>query len=198
MTVRDAYPVPLPVVALVASAGGIEALTHVLAPLPPGLPAAVIVALHQDPIRVSYLREILARTTSLPIAVAHDKAPMTPGRVLVVPPGYHLLVTSEARVGLIATGPIPPARPSADLLLCTLAVTCGARALAVILSGMGHDGQAGVRAVAQCGGIVLAQDAATAHFPSMPAAAVTTGAVHQVLPLDDIAEAIVKHVTAGR
>ncbi|MBM2616255.1 chemotaxis protein CheB [Actinoplanes sp. LDG1-06] len=194
----DAYPVPFPVVALVASAGGVEALARVLAALPADLPAAVLVALHQDPNRASLLPAVLARAARLPVEEAANNHLMRPGHVLVTPPGNHLLVTSEARIGLIATGPLPPARPSADLLLSTLAVTCGARALAVILTGMGHDGQAGVRAIAHCGGTILAQNEATSDFPSMPAAAVTTGRVQQILALDTIADAIVKHVGGHR
>ncbi|MCY1145085.1 chemotaxis protein CheB [Actinoplanes sp. Pm04-4] len=191
----DSFPVPFPVIALVASAGGVEALVRVLAPLPVDLPAVVLVALHQDPNRASQLAEILRRGTRLRVDVAADQMLMEPGHVLVVPPARHLLVTSEARIGLIPTGALPPARPSADLMLSTLAVTCGTRALAVILTGMGHDGQAGVHAIAHCGGTVLAQDVASSAFSAMPAAAAMTGRVHKVLSLDAIPEAILKHVS---
>ncbi|WP_250003827.1 chemotaxis protein CheB [Actinoplanes sp. M2I2] len=190
----DHYPVPFPVVALVASAGGVDALLQVMTALPADLPAAVLVALHQDPARTSQLAEILRRGTQLRVEMADDHTLMEPGLALVIPPARHLLVTSEARIGLIPTGALPPARPSADLMLATLAVTCGKRALAVILTGMGHDGQAGVRAIAHCGGTVIAQDQATSTYPSMPAAAVTTGRVHHVLALEAIADAIGKHV----
>jgi two-component system chemotaxis response regulator CheB len=193
--VPDPFPVRFAVVALVASAGGIEALSRVLGLLPVDLPASVLVALHQNPGQPSRLASILARRTRLPVQVAADRTELRPGQVLIVPPAHHLVVTSEARVGLIGTGPLPPARPSADLLLATLAVTCGSRALAVILTGLGHDGQAGVRAVARCGGTVLAQDQATSMFHAMPSAAIATGKVQQVLALDDIADAIVGCVT---
>jgi two-component system chemotaxis response regulator CheB len=66
--------------------------------------------------------------------------------------------------------------------------------LAVVLTGMGHDGQAGVRAIAHCGGTVLAQDQATAKYNSMPAAAIATTHVEQILPIDGIADAIIRHV----
>jgi chemotaxis response regulator CheB len=193
----DPYPVRFPVVALVASAGGIEALSRVLAPLPADLPAAVLVALHQDPTRASQLAPILARHTRVPIEIADDRARMRPGQVLVIPPARHLLVTAEASIGLIDTGSVPPARPSADLLLATLAVTCGSRALAVILTGLGHDGQAGVRAIAHCGGTVLAQNEATSAFYAMPSAAIATNTVQQVLGLDEIADAIIQHVNSS-
>jgi chemotaxis response regulator CheB len=190
----DAFPVRFPVVALVASAGGIEALIRVLAPLPLDLPAAVLVALHQDPTRASHLVAILQRAIQLPIVTAADGDVMRPGGALVAPPGQHMLVTSTARVGLIESGEAPPSRPSADLLLATLAVTCGARALAVVLTGMGHDAQAGVRAIAHCGGTILAQDETSSKFSAMPAAAVATRLVSRVLAADDLAAAIVAHV----
>jgi two-component system chemotaxis response regulator CheB len=182
------------VVALIASAGGLDALSRVLAPLPADLPAAVLVALHQDPVQPSRLAEILARRTGLDVQVAADGAVMRPGLVMVVPPSRHLLVTSTARIGLIETGALPPARPSADLLLSTLAVTCGPRALAVILTGMGHDGQAGVRAIAHCGGAAIAQDQASSAYFAMPSAAIDTRHITQILDLDAIAAAIIAHI----
>ncbi|WP_329081330.1 chemotaxis protein CheB [Streptosporangium sp. NBC_01469] len=182
-------------VALIASAGGLEALSRVLAPLPADLPAALLVALHQDPAHNSMLAAILARRTALEVRVAVDGAALQAGLVLVVPPGHHLLVASPERVAFIATGGLPPPRPSADLLLATLAVTCGPRALAVILTGTGHDGQAGVRAVVHRGGAVFAQDESSSAFFAMPAAAIATGQVSRVLALDDIAAAITTHIT---
>ena len=190
----DPFPVRFPVVALVASAGGLDALIRVLAPLPVDLPAAVLVALHQDPMRASHLVTILQRSIALPIAAASDGDAMRPGYALVAPPGRHMLVTSTAKVGLIESGEAPPSRPSADLLLATLAVTCGSRALAVVLTGMGHDAQAGVRAIAHCGGTILAQDETSSKFAAMPAAAVATRFVSRVLSADDLASAIVTHV----
>jgi two-component system chemotaxis response regulator CheB len=184
------YPLTFPVVALVASAGGLDALGEVLTALPADLPAAVIIAQHVRPSATSHLVAILDRRTALTVKAAENGAPLTPGTVLVVPPSRHLLVTSEARVGLIDVGSIPPARPSADLLLATLAVTCGPRALAVVLTGGGTDAQAGIRAVAHCGGTVLAQDPATAEVAGMPTAAIDTGLVNEVLPLTEIGGAI--------
>ncbi|BCJ47549.1 chemotaxis protein CheB [Actinoplanes ianthinogenes] len=180
---------------MIASAGGVEAMSRVLSGLPASLPAAVLIAVHISPDKTSHLVQILARRTRLPVHTAQDRVLLQPGVALVVPPGRHLLVTSEARIGLIDTGALPPSRPSADLLLSTLAVTCGPRSLAVVMTGLGHDGQAGVRAIAHCGGTVLAQDEASAAYTAMPAAAVATGTVRETLPLDDLAAAIVTHAT---
>jgi two-component system chemotaxis response regulator CheB len=193
----DPRLVAFPVVALVASAGGVSALARVVSMLPADLPAAVLILLHQRPESPSRLATVLSRHSRMPVDVIGVDTLMRPGRVLVIPPGRHLLVTAGTRVGLIAAGSLPP-RPSADLLLATLAVTCGSRALAVILTGVGSDGQAGVRAVAHCGGTVLAQDEITSAFHAMPANAIATHAVQQVLPLDGIAATIIRHVRDPR
>jgi two-component system chemotaxis response regulator CheB len=193
---RDPYAVKFPVVALVTSAGGLDALSEVLAALPGDLPAAVLVVQHLQPEQPSRLAAILDHRTDLTVVAARNGDELVRGRVLVAPPARHLLVTSEARIGLIDSGALPPARPSADLLLATLAVTCGPRVLAVVLTGKGTDAQAGIRAVAHCGGTVLAQDEATsAHF-GMPGAAIDTTLVQQVVALPEIAGAIRFHVGA--
>ncbi|MBE8525450.1 chemotaxis protein CheB [Amycolatopsis sp. H6(2020)] len=190
------YPARLPIVALVASAGGLDALGRVLGPLPADLPAAILVAQHLDPCRTSHLTSILAGRTALRVVEAADGDVLVPGVVLVAPAARHLLLTPEPRVVLVAAGALPPARPSADLLLATLAVTCGPRALAVVLTGKGTDAQAGIRAVARCGGTVFAQDEATsAHF-GMPGAAIGTGLVDATLPLSEIAGAVLGHVSS--
>src|SRR5947208_6099977 len=78
-----------PVVALVCSAGGLEALRRVLGPLPPAFPAAVIVLQHQPPDRISHLAPVLARRSGIPVQVAADGDVLTAGTVFVIPPGYH-------------------------------------------------------------------------------------------------------------
>jgi two-component system, chemotaxis family, protein-glutamate methylesterase/glutaminase len=191
----EVFPVRFPVVALVASAGGLEVLIRVLSLLPTHLPASVLVALHQQPDRHSDLTGLLAARAAMPVRLARDGDHLDAGEVLVVPPGRHLIVTSASTIALIPTGAPPPARPSADLLLTTLAVTCGPRALGVVLSGHGHDGQAGVRAIVHCGGTVLAQDRSTSPQFGMPGAAIETDLVQDIniLSPDGIAAAIVRH-----
>lgn len=198
MTSPDPYPLRFPVVALVTSLGGLDALTRVLEPLPADLAAAVLVVQHLSPDHPSHLAHLLDQRTALPVRYADSGDRLTPGTVLIAPPARHLLVTSQARLGLIDSGSLPPARPSADLLLATLAVTCGPRALAVVLTGKGSDAQAGIRAIAHCGGTVYAQDPATSAHHGMPGAAVDTALVDQVLNLADIAPAILTHVRAHR
>jgi two-component system, chemotaxis family, protein-glutamate methylesterase/glutaminase len=191
----DAADPSFPIVALLASAGGVDALSRVLAALPANLPAAVLVVLHQAQTRASVLVGILGRRTELTVAEARQDTVLRPGLVLVTPPGRHLLVTPAGRVSLVDSYHSPRPRPSGDLLLATLAVACGPRVLAVVLTGQGFDGHAGVQAVHQHGGTVFAQDEATSKYFDMPAAAITTGGVQQILGLDDIAAAIVERTS---
>ena len=178
------------VVALVCSAGGLAAMAEVISGLPADFEAAVIALQHAQPGRLSHLRELLARDSRLPVAAAEDGLMLRPGMVVVAPSGWHTLVVAGPRVVLIQSGAIPPSRPSADLLLTSLAVSVGSAATAVVLSGAGHDGAIGASAVKRLGGRVLACDAATSTIFGMPAAVIDRHVVDMVLPLADIAKVL--------
>lgn len=186
--------VPFPIVALVGSAGGLDAALRVLSPLPGTFQASVIVLIHSPPERPSNLVDVISRECALPVFAAEHGLVLRPQQVIVVPPGRHLLVTpgTEApETALIVSGLYPPSRPSADLLLATLATAVGPRAVAVILSGGGHDGATGATAVHICGGIVFATDETSSRHYSMPLAAIRRdAAVDRILPLDGIADAL--------
>lgn len=140
------------VVGLVASIGGLDAISQVLVTLPASYPGAIVVLQHTTPTHPSQLAEILSRRTALKVTLAQDGDRLQPGLVLVAPAGRHILVCPDQTVALINSGQMPPWRPSADLLLTSMALSCGARAVAVILSGAGHDGTAGAAAVKRLGG----------------------------------------------
>jgi two-component system chemotaxis response regulator CheB len=176
------------IVALVCSAGGLSALQAVLSGLGADFPGAIIVLQHHRPDTPSHLAAILARSCSLPVRGATTDVALRAGEVFVVPPAKHALVTSDGRIALIQSDGTPPYRPSADLLLTSLALVAGPRTIAVILSGRGHDGATGATAVHDFGGVVIASDSASSEHTSMPAAAVGRDAtVDYVLPLDEIA-----------
>lgn len=162
----------MPVVASVASAGGLEAITSGLAPLTVPFGAAILVLLHQAPDHLSRFAEILADRCALPAAHAHHDDPLSAVRILFAPPGRHLLVTNQDRVSLVVSGVFPPNRPSADLLLTSMGIVLGPRASAVVLSGTGHDGATGATVVHEFGGTVLTADRASSHAFSMPEAAI--------------------------
>jgi two-component system chemotaxis response regulator CheB len=182
----------LQVIALVGSAGGLAAVSEVLSGLPDDVNAAVIVLIHQAPERENKLVEILARPSRLPVEAARDHTPLRAGTVVVAPPGKHVLIAAGPMVRLIASGVSPPSRPSADLLLATLATACGPRVTAVVLSGGGHDGATGATAVHQFGGTVLASDELTSQYFSMPQATIERDSViDKIVPLGEIAALLV-------
>lgn len=161
-----------PVIGLAGSVGGLKAITGVLAALPADLPAAVVVLVHQEPDRESALTELLARRSQMPVTTAQNGAALRRGHVVVIPPGRHLLVTPDRTTAMVLSGVYPPNRPSADLLFATMATAVGADAVAVVLTGHGHDGATGATAVHVLGGTVVATDSATSEVFAMPQATI--------------------------
>ncbi|MBW3570499.1 MAG: chemotaxis protein CheB [Gemmatimonadetes bacterium] len=181
----------LPVVALVASLGGLQALSRVLAALPASFPAAVLVMQHLESGRVSQLPQILETRTVLRVQPASDGDALCAGTVYVAPAGRHLRIRAGRMLALTDTDPVHFSRPSADVLLDSLA-DAGAPVIAVVLTGRGEDGAAGSVQVRNAGGTVLAQDRGTsAHF-GMPGSALRAGGVSEVLPLPAIAPRLVQ------
>jgi two-component system chemotaxis response regulator CheB len=184
------------VVAIVGSAGAVLAMEAVLAELPPDLPAAVIVVLHLAPLHPSVLPQILARVTPLAVKQAEDADLLERGTVYVAPPGSHLLVDAQGELRLDRSELVHHVRPSADVLLLSIAKNHPRGCVAVVLSGTGIDGAAGAAAVKQAGGTVLAQDEETSQYFGMPGAAILAGGVDRVLPLNEIARAVIECVAA--
>lgn len=180
----------LRVVGLAASAGGLKALLHVLSALPADFPAAVLVVQHVDPRHKSWMAEILDRKVSMPVRQVVGGERLAAGAVWVAPPDRHLLVDAEGLLSLVETPRVQFVRPSADRLFASLAEGFGARAIAVVLTGTGRDGAAGVRAVKARGGTVIVQDEVSSEHFGMPGAAIATGLADRVLPLSSIAPAL--------
>ncbi len=180
------------VVALAASAGGLNALTHVLAALPADFPVALVVVQHLDPRHRSLMADILSRRTALPVMQAGEGDALRAGCAYVAPPNRHLLVNPDRTISLTQTELVHFVRPSADLLFESTAASFKERAIAVVLSGSGHDGAMGVTAIKKMGGTVIVQDARSAEFAGMPEAAAATGVADFVLALDEIAPALQK------
>jgi two-component system chemotaxis response regulator CheB len=183
---------PIPVVALVCSAGGLDAIARILASLPADLPAAIIALRHTDPAAQNRLPTVLQRHTKLPVAKAIDGHRLEAGHVYTAPAGFHTLVTSDFRTSLIASGERPPYRPSADLLLTSMALAAGTHAIGVILSGHGNDGATGATAIHHHGGLVIASDAATSTVFAMPSATINRDEIiDEILPVDEIASRLI-------
>jgi two-component system, chemotaxis family, protein-glutamate methylesterase/glutaminase len=185
------------IVALAASAGGLTALGRVLAALPDGFPATLVVVQHLDPRHRSLMAEILSRRTSLRVKQAEDGEQVSLATVYIAPPNRHLLVNLNGTLSLSQSELVHFLRPAADVLFASVASSYRERAIAVVLTGTGSDGAMGVQAIKKMGGIVIAQDEATAEFFGMPSAAIHSGSVDFVLPLDEIAPALVTLVVKG-
>ncbi|GGV18140.1 chemotaxis protein CheB [Streptomyces spectabilis] len=176
--------------AVASSAGGIHALSVLLGDLGEDLPVPVLVVQHLDPRHRTVIADVLARRTELQVKLAEEGERVLPGTVYVAPPDRHLLVGSDGVLALSNSALVHFVRPSADLLFESMAGAYGPQAIACVLTGTGVDGAMGVDAVKTRGGTVIAQDPQTAEFKSMPEAALGTGAVDFVLPLEEIAAVI--------
>ncbi|WP_349259181.1 chemotaxis protein CheB [Gaiella sp.] len=177
-------------IAVAASAGGLNAVTKVLSGLSRTIPAAIVVVQHLDPRHRSLMAEILTRRVALVVRQAEDGSALEAGTVLVAPPDRHLLVNRDGSCSLSRSELVHFVRPSADLLFESVAASYGGRAIAVVLSGSGSDGSGGVTAIKKMGGTVIVQEATTSEFSGMPTAAIETGAADFVLALDEIAHAL--------
>jgi two-component system CheB/CheR fusion protein len=152
-----------------SSAGGVEALVRLAASLPTTFPASIVIAQHADPKGKGQLTEILQRQTHLAVeAVTDGKRDLRPGHLYLAAPGRNLNVNDGKVVSTARERNLPV--PSIDALFTSAAATYGDRAIAVILTGMGTDGVAGVRAIKEHGGTVIVQELVSAAYPALPAA----------------------------
>ncbi|ORB73279.1 chemotaxis protein CheB [Mycobacterium scrofulaceum] len=179
-------------VILLASAGGLDALSTVLGDLPAEFPAAVVVQQHLGD-HDSVLPTILRRHTALGVGWARDGQTLAPGWAVVCPPGMDLELTPDGRCHLRAMSGRGVRR--FDVLLRSVAASYGARSAAAVLSGSGQDGAAGTAAMKRAGAIVVAESPATARYPSMPVAAARAGA-DLALPVHEIGR-VLADIVAG-
>lgn len=180
------------VIVIGASAGGISALQIVLARLPDAFPLAILIAQHRPANMHSNLTEILARASALPVKEAQEAEEIRGGTVYLAPANYHLLVETNATLSLSVDAHVCFARPSIDILFESAAQAFHENLIAIILSGANADGSAGIKKVAQCGGITIVQEPSDAEMPDMPRAALLAVEANYVLPLADLAAQLCK------
>jgi two-component system CheB/CheR fusion protein len=177
------------IVAIGASAGGLESLERLFSHLPADTGMAFVVLQHLSPDFKSLMDELLSRRTQMRIRMAEHDMAVEPNSVYLLPPmkemiirGRRLLLNDkDPRVGLAL--PI-------DLFFRSLAQDTGTQAIAVVLSGSGSDGSRGVVEINRAGGLVFCESPDTAQFNGMPLSTIRTGTVEQVLPPDEIATAL--------
>ncbi len=183
---------PIELVAIGCSTGGPPALQHLFQALPL-LPIPIVVAQHMPPTFTRLFAERVDRLTKYSVKEAADGERLSPGSIYVAPGGKQTEV-QRGSDGLLAHVMSPDSKdlyaPSVDRLFATASDACGERLIAVIMTGMGDDGATAMRRVHERGGKTIAESPDTAIIFGMPNEAIKTGGVDQVLPLNDIADAI--------
>ncbi len=187
------------VIAIGASTGGTEAIAQVLAALPVDVPP-VVVAQHIPEMFSRSFSERVDRLSPLAVREARDGDVVLPGHAYVAPGNRHLTLQRDgARLVCVLTREVPVNRhrPSVDVLFESVAEVTRGKAVGVILTGMGSDGARGLKSMREGGACTLAQDEATSVVWGMPGSAVELGAVDRVLPIERIADEIVRCVQDG-
>jgi two-component system chemotaxis response regulator CheB len=182
------------VIAIGASTGGTEAITAVLTRLPPESPGIVVVQ-HIPPVFSRAFAERLNGLCRIEVREAADGDELRDGLALVAPGDFHMILRRSAGRYFVnvKTGPrVCYQRPSVDVLFQSVSETAGAHGIGVLLTGMGGDGAQGLLRMRQAGAHTIAQDEASCVVFGMPREAIAAGAVAQVAPLSNIAEAIVQ------
>jgi two-component system chemotaxis response regulator CheB len=178
------------VVVVGGSAGGIPVLIKLLSALPAHFPLPILVVQHLSATLPSRLPDVLGWRTPLRVKWAEDGEALEPGTVYVAPPDRHLLVRPENRIALSSADRVGWWRPAVDALFLSAAEVCGARTVAIVLSGMMSDGTVGIAAVAGAGGITIAQNEATSDHFDMPAFALDIGHADLMMGPEEIIRAL--------
>src|SRR6201987_5626808 len=179
------------VVGIGGSAGGLEAVSELLRHLPDNTGMAFVFIQHLEPRQKSRLTDILSRITDMPVDVASDQLRIKRNHIYVMPPGVDITLSDGLLVLERRTERAGRHLPI-DYFFHSLAKEQGSKAVAVILSGMGHDGSAGLKSIKGQGGRTFAQDEPSAQHGSMPAAAIDSGCVDIVTTPRKIAAELVR------
>jgi two-component system chemotaxis response regulator CheB len=181
------------IVAIGASAGGLEAIEALLMRLPPDLPAALLIAMHQQPQRISYLPEVLARMTEMRVVVAAEGDRLESGTCYIGLPNLHLTVGPGGVLHLLPDSFYRA--HNIDVLFQSLALHVGARTIGVIMSGMLKDGSVGLKAIKEAGGVALVQSPQEALYKEMPQNAIETdGSIDCIGSVGELAREICRRV----
>jgi two-component system chemotaxis response regulator CheB len=201
---RPARTEPHGILAIGSSTGGPDAVETILRELPADLPVPVAIVQHMPPIFTRLFAERLDRASGLTVVEGRHGLPLEPGLVAVAPGDSHLLVVEDQGTLRVATNQETRqngCRPSVDVLFRSAAAALGARVLACVLTGMGHDGLRGCQRLRAAGAEIVVQDEATSVVWGMPGAIAAAGLADRVRPLPaiaaDLADALGSRLGAG-
>jgi two-component system, chemotaxis family, protein-glutamate methylesterase/glutaminase len=186
---RRARTGPFGVLAIGCSTGGPDALATVLPSLPADLPVPVVIVQHMPPVFTRLLANRLDAQCRLAVTEAQHGDPVVPGRVLIAPGGFHLVVRRQGTSVVAELTEDPPenfCRPAVDVLFRSVASVYGDRTLAAVLTGMGRDGERGGKVIRDAGGEIYVQDDATSVVWGMPGAVAGAGLADKILPLPQV------------
>lgn len=184
---------PVPVVGIGTSAGGLEALELFLRHVPQQCGLAFVIIQHLSPDHVGSLPDLLQRCTSMKVLQVNGDTPVKPDHVYVIPPNREMVIRNrELHIQESVTS--HGLRLPIDRFFCSLAEEYAERSIGVILSGMGSDGTKGLRAIKEQAGLTLAQEPATARFDSMPRSVVEAGLVDIVAPAEELPPRIIDYL----
>ena len=203
----DAVPLPPPsgpvdgrgLIVIGCSTGGLEALRVILQRLPAWMPPIAVVQ-HISGYFSRIVAERLDAVSPLDVREAEDGAILRPGTCLIAPGEHHLAIERHQqgyRARLLTSPPLHHCRPAVDVLFRSAAESAGPHAVAALLTGMGSDGALGMASIHQAGGLTIAEHESTCVVYGMPRAAVDMGVVDRVLPLPEIAGAIMHAAVSG-
>ena len=189
------------IVAIGISTGGPNALIEMMPTLPENFPVPIVIVQHMPEMFTRLLAERLDQKSDLQISEASVGNELRPGHVLLAPGGFHMtLVRKGAAVetDLNQDSPENSCRPAVDVLFRSVAGIYGANALAVVMTGMGQDGLLGCHKIMETNGQIIAQDQGSSVVWGMPGAVANAGLAEELIPLNDMGDAIVRRVRAGR
>ena len=174
------------------SAGGIEALKVILAPLPASFPLPIAIVQHRDERPDGFLAEYLNRLSGVVVSEAEDKEPLCAGHAYLAPAAYHLLIESDRSFSLSVDPRVNYSCPSIDVLFESAADAFAESLIGIVLTGANADGARGLKAIKARGGLAIVQNPQTAQAPAMPRAALEAAVVDYVVDLQQIAPLLIR------
>lgn len=187
------------VVAIGASTGGPNALTELLQLLPDHFPTPIVIVQHMPPLFTRLLAERLSDKSKLIVKEAEDGDELKAGHAWVAPGNFHMEIVRQGMKKIIRLNqnlPENSCRPAVDVLFRSVAATYGPNVLGVMLTGMGHDGLEGSKAIVGHGGVVIAQDEASSVVWGMPGSVVEAGLASSIKPVSQLATDIMSRLQA--